>query len=41
VETHEQQEFLRERLCDQTQGFFFSKPIAAADFAELLRTHKG
>ncbi|HSW25855.1 MAG TPA: EAL domain-containing protein, partial [Burkholderiaceae bacterium] len=39
VETREQQEFLRERLCDQMQGFFFSKPVAAADFAELLRTH--
>jgi diguanylate cyclase (GGDEF)-like protein len=40
VETHEQQEFLRARACDQTQGFFFSKPIAAAEFAELLRTHR-
>jgi len=39
VETREQQEFLRERACDQMQGFFFSKPVAAADFAELLRTH--
>jgi len=41
VETREQQEFLRERACDQMQGFFFSKPVAAADFAELLRTHRG
>ncbi len=39
VETREQQDFLRERACDQMQGFFFSKPVAAADFAELLRTH--
>jgi EAL domain-containing protein (putative c-di-GMP-specific phosphodiesterase class I) len=37
VETHAQQEFLRERGCDETQGYFFSRPIAAADFAELLR----
>jgi EAL domain-containing protein (putative c-di-GMP-specific phosphodiesterase class I) len=40
VETREQQDFLRERACDQMQGFFFSKPVAAADFAELLRTHQ-
>jgi EAL domain-containing protein (putative c-di-GMP-specific phosphodiesterase class I) len=39
VETREQQEFLRERACDQMQGFFFSKPVPAADFAELLRVH--
>jgi EAL domain-containing protein (putative c-di-GMP-specific phosphodiesterase class I) len=40
VETLEQQEFLRGRACDQMQGFFFSKPVPAADFAELLRAHK-
>jgi diguanylate cyclase (GGDEF)-like protein/PAS domain S-box-containing protein len=40
VETREQQDFLREHACDQMQGFFFSKPVAAADFAELLRTHQ-
>lgn len=37
VETLEQQQFLRERACDQMQGFFFSKPVSAAEFAELLR----
>jgi diguanylate cyclase (GGDEF)-like protein/PAS domain S-box-containing protein len=41
VETREQQDFLRERACDQMQGFYFSKPVSAADFAELLRTHVG
>ncbi len=39
VETLEQQQFLRERACDQMQGFFFSKPVSAAEFAELLRKH--
>ncbi|MCC7284843.1 MAG: EAL domain-containing protein, partial [Burkholderiaceae bacterium] len=39
VETLEQQQFLRERACDQMQGFFFSKPVSAAEFAELLRNH--
>jgi diguanylate cyclase (GGDEF)-like protein/PAS domain S-box-containing protein len=37
VETPEQQAFLRDRLCDEMQGFYFSTPVAAQDFAELLR----
>jgi EAL domain-containing protein (putative c-di-GMP-specific phosphodiesterase class I) len=40
VETHEQQEFLRRHGCDQMQGFYFSKPIAAEEFAELLQRHE-
>lgn len=39
VETLEQQSFLRERACNEMQGFYFSKPIVADEFAELLRTH--
>jgi EAL domain-containing protein (putative c-di-GMP-specific phosphodiesterase class I) len=39
VETPEQKAFLRDRACDQMQGYHFSKPIAADAFAELLRTH--
>ena len=39
VETLEQQTFLREHACDEMQGFCFSKPIVAEEFAELLRTH--
>jgi diguanylate cyclase (GGDEF)-like protein/PAS domain S-box-containing protein len=39
VETLEQQTFLREHACDEMQGFYFSKPIIAEKFAELLRTH--
>jgi len=37
VETHEQQNFLRERACDEMQGFYFSKPIDERQFAEFLR----
>ncbi len=37
VETVEQQAFLREQACDEMQGYYFSKPIAADDFAALLR----
>jgi EAL domain-containing protein (putative c-di-GMP-specific phosphodiesterase class I) len=39
VETPQQQQFLRERLCDEMQGYYFSTPVAAQDFAELLRAH--
>jgi EAL domain-containing protein (putative c-di-GMP-specific phosphodiesterase class I) len=37
VETLEQEMFLREYACDETQGYYFSKPIAGDQFAELLR----
>jgi diguanylate cyclase (GGDEF)-like protein len=37
VETMEQLVFLRERRCDQAQGFYFSRPVSANDVAELLR----
>ncbi len=36
VETHEQLAFLQDRQCDVGQGFHFSHPVAAADFARLL-----
>jgi diguanylate cyclase (GGDEF)-like protein/PAS domain S-box-containing protein len=39
VETPEQQAFLSEKLCDEMQGYYFSTPVAAQDFAELLRSH--
>ena len=41
VETAEQEAFLREHACDQTQGYYFCKPIAAEDFAALLSRHVG
>ena len=39
VETKEQENFLREQVCDEMQGFYFSKPIAPDQFADLLRRH--
>ncbi len=39
VETEEQARFLRERACDEMQGYYFSKPVAPEKFAELLREH--
>lgn len=37
VETQEQLDFLRDKQCDQIQGYLFSKPVPADDFAQLLR----
>ena len=37
VETPDQLQFLRSLGCDQYQGFHFSPPVPAAEFAELLR----
>lgn len=39
VETEEQETFLRDISCDQSQGFYFSKPCPQHEFAELLRRH--
>ena len=39
VETQEQKDFLRDHICDEMQGFYFSKPIAPDQFADLLRNH--
>jgi diguanylate cyclase (GGDEF)-like protein/PAS domain S-box-containing protein len=39
VETPEQQAFLSDRHCDEMQGYYFSTPVAAQDFAELLREY--
>ncbi len=37
VETVQELEFLRERGCDQAQGYFFSPPISAGNTTNLLR----
>ena len=37
VETTEELAFLRSQLCDEVQGYYFSRPVAAPQFAELLR----
>ena len=38
VETAEQQAFLSGRRCDEMQGFYFHRPLSAAQFADLLLT---
>ena len=40
VETAEQMSFLRELGCDQLQGYLFSQPIPATEFAGMLREGK-
>lgn len=37
VETFEQLRFLQARACDEAQGYYFSRPVPAEEFAELLR----
>ena len=37
VETQAQADFLREHACDELQGFYFNRPVPAAQFARLLR----
>lgn len=40
VETREQVAFLREAGCDYKQGYYFSRPVPAADFERLLREER-
>lgn len=40
VETREQAEMLAEFGCDQMQGYYFSKPIGEAEFAQLLQAER-
>jgi EAL domain-containing protein (putative c-di-GMP-specific phosphodiesterase class I) len=40
VETQEQMAMLRDKACDQMQGYYFSKPVTPDQFAELLRQHQ-
>lgn len=37
VENSEQQAFLRSRLCDEIQGYYFSKPLPAHDITTMLQ----
>jgi diguanylate cyclase (GGDEF)-like protein/PAS domain S-box-containing protein len=39
VETQAQENFLRDHICDEMQGFYFSKPVAPDQFGDLLRNH--
>lgn len=40
VETAQQEDFLRQHACDQMQGYYFSKPISAGQFAEFVYQHQ-
>jgi diguanylate cyclase (GGDEF)-like protein len=37
VETESQAEFLRVHACDELQGFYFKRPLPAAEFTKLLQ----
>jgi EAL domain-containing protein (putative c-di-GMP-specific phosphodiesterase class I) len=37
VETLKELEYLQAHQCDEAQGYYFSKPVTAEEFAELLR----
>ncbi|HJU71946.1 MAG TPA: EAL domain-containing protein [Paucimonas sp.] len=40
VETEEQLAFLRKHHCDQIQGYYFSRPVPAAQIEDLLRANQ-
>jgi diguanylate cyclase (GGDEF)-like protein/PAS domain S-box-containing protein len=40
VETAEHCEFLRRHGCDEIQGYYFAKPVPAAEFEAMLRSGK-
>jgi EAL domain-containing protein (putative c-di-GMP-specific phosphodiesterase class I) len=40
VETSAQAEFLRERGCDEMQGFFISRPVAAASIPGIIEANR-
>jgi diguanylate cyclase (GGDEF)-like protein/PAS domain S-box-containing protein len=41
VETRTEMEFLKAHHCDEAQGYYFSKPVPARQFAELLERGVG
>jgi predicted signal transduction protein with EAL and GGDEF domain len=41
VETCEQLDFLQTHGCDEGQGYYFSPPVVAEQFAELLKSGIG
>ena len=40
VETEAQAAFLLKESCEEAQGYLFGRPVAAADFATYLRSHR-
>ncbi len=41
VETKAQYEFLTQRMCDEIQGYYYYKPMTAANFENLLKPQSG
>jgi diguanylate cyclase (GGDEF)-like protein len=41
VENEEQLDFFQERLCEQVQGYFLSRPVPAEGLAAIVKKHKG
>ncbi|HBF51292.1 MAG TPA: bifunctional diguanylate cyclase/phosphodiesterase, partial [Massilia sp.] len=41
VETGEQLDYLRRHGCDEMQGYYFSRPLPAAEFEQLLVEGRG
>lgn len=39
VETKEQERFLRERDCDEIQGYLFTEPLPSDHFVAFVREH--
>jgi len=37
VETQQELEFLQAHHCDEAQGYYFSRPVVAGEFAALLK----
>ena len=40
VETEEQLDYLRRHRCDEIQGYYFSRPVPAAEFEAMLQAEK-
>ena len=40
VETAEQYQFLRLNACDESQGYYFSRPVPAGELAAMLQGGK-
>jgi len=38
VESHEELAFLQAHQCEEAQGYYFSRPVIAEEFAKLLKT---